>query len=92
MSPVVWIVLALAVLATVGALVWTIRTLIGRLRTLGGDLDRLQHELTPALEQLQRDATVTGTELGELGDRLDRWSDARLARPRRRWRPPPRSR
>lgn len=64
------LVLVLAVLVTVGALVWTIRTLVGRLGTLGGDLDRLQRGLVPALEALQRDADVTRTELDGVGDRL----------------------
>jgi hypothetical protein len=84
------LVLVLAVLATLGALGWTVRVLVGRLRTLGGDLDRLQRDLVPALEDLQRDADVTRAELDGLGDRLEDWSDVRARRPRRRWRPPPR--
>lgn len=84
------LVLAVAVLTTVGALTWTVRLLAGRLGALGADLERLERDLTPALERLQQDAAVTGTELHELGDRLDRWRTAQRARRPRRWRPPPR--
>jgi hypothetical protein len=82
------LVLVVAVLATIGALVWTVRALLGRLGTLGADLDHLQRDLGPALDRVQHDADVTRVELAALGDRLDRWSDARRARRPRRWRPP----
>lgn len=81
-------ILLLAALLTFAALLWIVRRLVGRLLRLGRDLDRLQRELTPALDALQRDATVTGTELAELGDRLEEVARQRAARPRRRWRPP----
>jgi hypothetical protein len=72
---------------TVAAVVWTVRVLVARLRTLGGDLDRLQRELTPALRQLEADSAVTATELAALGDRLEARSDLAMVRRRRRWRP-----
>jgi hypothetical protein len=77
------------VLATVLAIVWTVRLLVGRLRTLGGDLDRLQRELTPALQQLEADSAVTTAEVAAIGDRLEARAQAQLTRPRRRWRPRP---
>jgi hypothetical protein len=75
------------VLVTVAAVVWTVRLLVARLRTLGGDLDRLQRELTPALQQLEADSAVTTTELAALGDRLEARSRAAVTREKRRWRP-----
>jgi hypothetical protein len=72
---------------TVAAVVWTVRVLVARLRTLGGDLERLQRELTPALQQLEADSAVTSTELAALGDRLEARSQAAVARRPRRWRP-----
>jgi hypothetical protein len=71
---------------TVAAVVWTVRVLVARLRTLGGDLERLQRELTPALQQLEAGSAVTTTELAALGDRLEARSQAVVARRRRRWR------
>lgn len=76
-------------LATVVALVWTVRLLVGRLRTLGGDLDRLQRELTPALRQLEADGAVTSAEVAAIGDRIEARAQVQLARPKRRWRPRP---
>jgi hypothetical protein len=75
------------VLVTVAAVVWTVRILVARLGTLGGDLDRLQRELTPALQQLEADSAVTTTELAALGDRLEARARADLTRRPRRWRP-----
>jgi hypothetical protein len=86
---VVWLVLAAAVLLSIGALAWTVRTLARRLLRLGRDLDDLRLELTPALRQLEVDGEVTAAEVAAIGDRLD--ARARLAarRRRRRWRPGP---
>ncbi len=55
-----------------------VRALVARMRRLGADLDRLQRELTPALQQLQADAAVTSTELAALGDQLEERSVARV--------------
>jgi hypothetical protein len=72
---------------TLGALAWTVRALVTRLGRLGDDLDRLQHELTPALRALEADAAVTSTELAALGDRLEARAAAQAIAKRRRWRP-----
>ncbi|MEX1177882.1 MAG: hypothetical protein WEB09_05430 [Nitriliruptor sp.] len=74
-------------LATVGAVVWTVRALVGRLGQLGGDLDRLQRELTPALRELEAGSEVTSTELAAVSDRLEARRRVSSARSRRRWRP-----
>jgi hypothetical protein len=79
--PVVWLVLAAAVLLSIGALAWTVRTLARRLLRLGRDLDDLRLELTPALRQLEVDGEVTAAEVAAIGDRLD--ARARLAARRR---------
>jgi hypothetical protein len=83
------VLLVVVVLFTFAAFAWMVRRLFGRLLALGRDLDHLQASVTPALEDLQRDAAVAGTELGALGDRLETWGEERRTRPRRRWRPAP---
>jgi hypothetical protein len=86
---VVWWVLAAAVLLTFVALGLTIRTLVVRLGRLGRDLDRLHHDLTPALRQLEHDGQVTTAELAAIGDRLEERARLAAGRRRRRWRPGP---
>lgn len=86
----VWLVLAAAVLLTLLALAWTVRTLVLRLGRLGADLDRLQRELTPALHELALDSEITAAELAAIGDRLEARAAAAATRRRRRWRPGPR--
>jgi hypothetical protein len=87
--PVVWLVLAAAVLLSIGALAWTVRTLVRRLLRLGRDLDDLRLELTPALRQLEVDGEVTAAEVAAIGDRLDARVRLAASRRRRRWRPVP---
>jgi hypothetical protein len=87
--PVVWLVLAAAVLLSIGALAWTVRTLVRRLLRLGRDLDDLRLELTPALRQLEVDGEVTAAEVAAIGDRLDARARLAASRRRRRWRPGP---
>jgi hypothetical protein len=83
------VLLAVVVLFTFAAFAWMVRRLFRRLVALGRDLDRLQASVTPALEALERDAAVAGTELEALGDRIETWGEERRTRPRRRWRPAP---
>lgn len=72
MSPAVLI--ALAVIAGVSALavVVTILMVARRLQRLMGDLQRIDQELVPQLEQLRRDAEVTGRELERVSESADR--------------------
>lgn len=89
-SPVV-LVLVLAVLATVGAVVWTVRVLLRELARLGRDVDQLQVDVAAALDAVERDLEVTRTEADAVLGRVDQLTAARRARSRRRWRPPTRS-
>jgi predicted PurR-regulated permease PerM len=79
--PVVLVVLAVGVLTVVSLVVVIVR-LVRRLGRLAHDLDDLQRDLTPALEQLQRDGEITEAELNRVGDRLDQLRATRAARRR----------
>jgi methyl-accepting chemotaxis protein len=73
-TPVI-IVLAIVAMVSFVAIAAVVSQLIARLRRLKHDLVDIEKNVMPMLEQLQRDAEVTGRELERLGQALDDSND-----------------
>lgn len=73
-TPVI-IVLAIVAMVSFVAIAAVVSQLIARLGRLKHDLVDIEKNLMPMLDQLQRDAEVTGRELERLGQALDDSSD-----------------
>jgi hypothetical protein len=73
-TPVI-IVLAIVAMVCLVAIAAVVSQLVARLGRLKRDLVDIEKNLMPMLDQLQRDAEVTGRELERLSEALDRSGD-----------------
>ncbi len=71
------VVVILVAVGTVAAVAGLVLVLVRRLATLAEDIEALERRLGPALEELRRDADVTGEELTRVSAALDELARSR---------------